>query len=94
MRVFSSIARLSVLNYKVISMAQEFRKNQHVRWNHGAHTAHGQIHEVFKEKVTRTIKGSEITRNATEEEPAYLVVQDDGDKALKSQSELQAEKSQ
>ena len=44
--------------------------------------------EHFTEKVTRTIKGSEITRNADEENPAYLIEQDDGDQVLKSESEL------
>lgn len=75
-------------------MSQKFRKNQHVTWNYSGHTTRGQVKEVFKDKVTRKIKGSEITRNATEDEPAYLVVQDDGDEALKSESELTADKSQ
>jgi hypothetical protein len=38
--------------------------------------------------VSRTIARSEITRNASEEEPAYLIEQDDGDHVLKSASEL------
>jgi hypothetical protein len=74
-------------------MSQKFRKNQHVTWNFSGHRAQGQIKEVFKEKVTRKIKGSEITRNASEDEPAYLVVQEDGDEALKSESELMADTS-
>lgn len=39
-------------------------------------------------QVTRTIKGSEITRNADDANPAYLVRQEDGDRVLKSHSEL------
>ena len=46
------------------------------------------MREVFTERVSRTIKGSEITRNATEDDPAYLIEQDDGDRVLKSHSEL------
>ena len=69
-------------------MAQKFRVKQHVQWNYGSGTATGQIKESFKEKVTRTIKGSEITRNASEDEPAYLIEQEDGDEVLKSESEL------
>jgi len=38
--------------------------------------------------VERKIKGKEITRNASREEPAYLVKQEDGDEVLKSGSEL------
>lgn len=69
-------------------MSQHFRIHQHVAWNYAGHTATGQIQEVFHQKVTRTIKGSEITRNASEDEPAYLIEQSDGDKVLKSASEL------
>ena len=71
-------------------MAQKFQKNQYVQWNHGGNTAKGQIKDSFKEKVTRTIKGNEVTRNATEDEPAYLIEQEDGDEVLKSESELEA----
>lgn len=71
-------------------MSQKFRVNQYVQWNYGNGTAKGQIKESHKQKVTRTIKGNEVTRNATEEEPAYLVEQEDGDQVLKSESELSA----
>jgi hypothetical protein len=69
-------------------MSQNFRVSQHVRWNHAGNTAEGQIKEVFKEKVTRKIKGHEVTRNATDDEPAYRIQQEDGDQVLKSESEL------
>jgi hypothetical protein len=69
-------------------VSQKFQVNQYVQWNYGSGTAKGQIKESFKNKVTKTIKGSEVTRNATDEEPAYLVEQEDGDQVLKSESEL------
>lgn len=69
-------------------MAQKFQVDQYVEWNYGSGTAKGQIKESFKEKVTKTIKGNDVTRNATEDEPAYLVEQEDGDQVLKSESEL------
>jgi len=69
-------------------MGQEFQIKQHVKWRHAGGSAKGQVKEAFKEKVTRTIKGNEVTRNASDEEPAYLVEQDDGDHVLKSESEL------
>ncbi|GAA5505931.1 DUF2945 domain-containing protein [Novipirellula caenicola] len=69
-------------------MSQKFRVNQYVRWKYGSGTATGQIKESYKQKVTKTIKGSEITRNASDDEPAYLIEQDDGDEVLKSESEL------
>ncbi|RZA17354.1 MAG: DUF2945 domain-containing protein [Proteobacteria bacterium] len=65
-----------------------FKKGESVTWNWGSGTARGKVTEVFTEKVTRRIKGKAITRNATEDDPAYLVTQDDGDRVLKSGSEL------
>lgn len=59
-----------------------------VQWHWGQGTGTGKISERFEEKVTRTIKGSEITRNASKDEPAYLIEQDDGDQVLKGHSEV------
>lgn len=66
----------------------KFKKNQAVTWEWGTGEAHGKIHDTFTEKVTRRINGKEITRNASPEEPAYLIVQEDGQEVLKSESEL------
>jgi len=71
-------------------MSQKFQTGQYVQWNHGAHKATGQIREALTEQVTRTIKGNQVTRNASEEEPAYLIEQEDGDEVLKSETELSA----
>ncbi len=60
-----------------------------VRWKWGSGHASGTVRERFTDKVTRTIKGSEITRNASNDEPAYLIEQDDGDEVLKSGSEIE-----
>lgn len=65
-----------------------FRKGDPVTWTWGSATAKGTVTEVFTEKVTRRIKGKSITRNASADEPAYLIKQDDGDRVLKSGSEL------
>lgn len=69
-------------------MSHKFQVKQHVEWDYGTGTAKGQIKESFEEKVTRKLQGSEVTRNGSEEEPAYLIEQEDGDEVLKSQSEL------
>lgn len=66
------------------------RKGSKVSWHWGAHNATGKIVERFERDVTRTIKGTEVTRKATRKEPAYLIEQDDGDQVLKSRSELRA----
>ncbi len=65
-----------------------FEKGDTVAWSWGTGTATGRVTEVFTSKVTRKIKGKAITREATAEEPAYLIRQEDGDQVLKSGSEL------
>ena len=64
------------------------RKGSKVSWSWGANTAHGKIVERFTSKVTRTIKGTTVTREASRKEPAYLIEQEDGDRVLKSRGEL------
>ncbi|NNF56264.1 MAG: DUF2945 domain-containing protein [Acidimicrobiales bacterium] len=59
-----------------------------VTWEWGNGTASGSVKERFESDVTRTIKGSEITRHASADEPAFLIEQDDGDEVLKSITEI------
>lgn len=66
----------------------KFRKGAAVQWNWGTGTGSGKVKESFTEKVSRTIKGSEITRDASTENPAYLIETEAGDRVLKSHSEL------
>ena len=69
-------------------MSNAYRKGQSVSWSWGNGTATGKVEEKFTKRVQRTIKGSKIVKNGTKENPAYLVAQDDGGKALKEGSEL------
>lgn len=69
-------------------MTRSIRKGSKVSWKWGANTAHGKVVERFTSRVSRTIKGTEVTREASQKEPAYLIEQADGDKVLKSRSEL------
>jgi hypothetical protein len=66
----------------------KYSKGDEVEWNWGNGTGTGKVAEVFTEKVTRKIKGSEITRDADDDNPAYMIEQEDGDRVLKSESEL------
>ncbi len=59
-----------------------------VVWSWGNGEGEGEIVQRFTETVSRTLKGSEITRHASPAEPAFLIKQDDGDRVLKSASEL------
>lgn len=64
------------------------RKGSKVEWNWGKSQATGKVEERFTKKVTRKIKGKSVSRDASKDEPAFLVVQEDGGKVLKSDSEL------
>ncbi|MEM6313847.1 MAG: DUF2945 domain-containing protein [Planctomycetota bacterium] len=68
--------------------SEMYNQGTKVKWNYGSGTATGEVKQKFTEKVTRTFKGNEVTRNADADNPAYLVEQEDGDQALKSHSEL------
>ena len=74
-----------------MSNANSFQTNQYVQWNWGNGTGKGQISERFEEKVTRTLQGTEVTKDGDSDNPAYLIEQEDGDKVLKRGSELEAQ---
>jgi hypothetical protein len=59
-----------------------------VEWTWGRSKAEGKVAEKFTHDVERRIKGKTIKRKADAEEPVFLVRQEDGDRVLKSQSEL------
>ncbi|MDJ0624402.1 MAG: DUF2945 domain-containing protein [Desulfocapsaceae bacterium] len=67
----------------------KFKKGQKVKWSWGDGEAEGKIQKSYTQKVSRTIKGTEVVRNATEDDPAYLIEQEDGDEVLKSESEIE-----
>ena len=59
-----------------------------VRWPWGNGYGAGRVTEKFEDDVERTIKGTSVKRQATSEEPAFLIEQDDADEVLKSLSEI------
>jgi len=63
-------------------------KGTKVKWKWGEGHATGKVIETFSEKVTKIIKGSEITRNGEKGNKALYIEQDDGDKVLKLESEV------
>ena len=69
-------------------MAYDIDIRDSVSWKWGEGTASGTVTERFTDDVTRTIDGTEVSRNASDEEPAYLIEQSDGQRVLKSASEL------
>lgn len=74
-----------------MSNPNSFRTDQYVEWNWGDGKGCGQITERFEREVTRTLQGTEVTRNGDTDNPAYLIRQDDGDEVLKRGSELSAQ---
>ncbi|MBY6204254.1 hypervirulence associated TUDOR domain-containing protein [Halomonas denitrificans] len=65
------------------------REGSKVGWRWGDGRASGVVQEVFHEPVSRTIDGNEVKRDASKDEPAYLIRQDDGQRVLKSASEVE-----
>ena len=74
-----------------MSNSNSFQTNQYVEWDWGNGKGKGQIKERFEKEVTRKLQGSEVTKDGTEDNPAYLIKQEDGDEVLKRGSELSAQ---
>lgn len=68
-----------------------YNKGDTVSWSWGNGSASGKIIEKHKDDVTKTIKGSEVTKHGTEDNPAILIEQDDGTQVLKLESEVEKE---
>lgn len=65
------------------------REGSDVSWSWGNGTATGTVQEIHRDTVTRTTEGEEITRNGSDDDPAYVIEQEDGTTVLKLKSELQ-----
>lgn len=65
------------------------RKGTEVSWKWGSGTAKGKVIETFSEETTKTIKGSKITRKGEQGNKALYIEQEDGDKVLKLESEVE-----
>lgn len=65
------------------------RKGTKVIWNWGSGTAEGKVKEAYTSKVTKNIKGTDVTRNGSTDDKALYIQQEDGDYVLKSESEVQ-----
>lgn len=69
-------------------MTKGYNEGEKVEWDWGNGTATGEIETVHTRKITKTIDGTEVTREADDDCPAYTIKQDDGDIVLKSHSEV------
>jgi hypothetical protein len=67
---------------------QKINVGNEVEWKWGRSKAEGKVTRKFTDDVERKIKGKTVKRKADSKEPAFLIIQEDGDRVLKSQSEL------
>ena len=66
----------------------QIREGSRVEWDWGNGTGEGKVQKTYTRKITRKIKGSEVTRNGSSDDPAIVIEQEDGDEVLKLASEL------
>jgi hypothetical protein len=64
------------------------RTGTSVKWKWGNGFAKGKVEEVFHSDTTKTINGNKVSREASKEHPAYIIKQEDGQKVLKSSTEV------
>ena len=65
------------------------REGSNVKWEWGQGTATGKVVETYTEKTEKTINGEKITRNGAPGDKALLIEQEDGQRVLKLESEVQ-----
>lgn len=63
-------------------------KGTKVEWDWGNGTGEGRVQKTYTQKITRKIKGTEVTRDGSDEDPALFIEQADGDEVLKLSSEV------
>ena len=69
-------------------MSASITVGDRVKWNWGNGEGEGEVVKRYTRRITLAIEGSEITRDASEDEPAFRIEQTDGAEVLKSVTEL------
>ncbi|MAZ73021.1 MAG: hypothetical protein CMC70_07715 [Flavobacteriaceae bacterium] len=64
------------------------KKGSNVQWKWGSGVATGKVIQTYTSEVTKTLKGTEVTRNGEEGNKALYIEQEGGDKVLKLESEV------
>ncbi|QNM84290.1 DUF2945 domain-containing protein [Polaribacter pectinis] len=64
------------------------KKGTKVTWKWGSGSAEGKVEETYTKETTKTIKGTEVTRNGEKGNKALYIKQKDGDYVLKLESEV------
>ena len=69
-------------------MSKHYSEGTKVEWDWGNGTATGEVAKKYTQRQTLKIDGTEVTRNADDDNPAYKIEQEDGGRVLKSHSEI------
>ncbi|WP_298998108.1 DUF2945 domain-containing protein [Flagellimonas sp. S174] len=64
------------------------RKGTRVSWKWGNGEAEGKVIDTYTRKVTKKIKGNEITRIGEEGNKVLLIQQEDGTQVIKKENEV------
>ena len=69
----------------------KFSEGDNVKWKWGSNYAHGTIKSIFTEETTRKIKGNEVTKHGSDDNPALYIEndKDDSGNVLKLASEVE-----
>lgn len=70
---------------------KSYATNTKIKWSWGNGEGRGKVREVHHDTFSKKIKGTEISRNGTDDNPAYLIEQEDGDEVIKLHSEVEKE---
>lgn len=70
-------------------MVQKYARGSRVAWNWGNGRPEAKVVDHATDRIERTIKGTVQSRNGTEDNPAYVLEQSDGQTVLKLHSELE-----
>lgn len=65
------------------------RKGTEVQWKWSSGIAKGKVKETYTTTISKTIKGTVVTRNGEEGNKALYIIQADGDYVLKSENEVE-----
>ena len=65
-----------------------YSEGDKVEWDWGQGTATGKVQKTYTQKITRTLQGTEVTRDGSDNDPALYIEQEDGDGVLKLSSEV------
>eukprot|EP00045_Choanoeca_perplexa_P021190 m.5929 g.5929 ORF g.5929 m.5929 type:complete len:80 (+) comp8066_c0_seq1:403-642(+) len=76
------------MTYKPVDERPTFKQGARVKWRHDLKDFHGTIEKVYTSHVEADINGETQTRDASVDNPAYLINNESGGKTLKSHEEV------